>query len=71
MGQMNTPPVVNFKNEASARTFTDQEIEEKLASGAVGAENSSRSCGQAIFVDQASHASVFSDAVLLKIDRFG
>src|ERR1019366_6840591 len=32
---------------------------------------SSRSCAQAIFVDQASDASVSSDAVLLKIDRFG
>jgi hypothetical protein len=26
---------------------------------------------QAIFVDRAADASVFSDAVLLKIDRFG
>jgi hypothetical protein len=26
---------------------------------------------QAVFVDQATDASVFSDAVLLKIDRFG
>ena len=32
---------------------------------------SSTSCDQAVFVDQASDASVFSDAVLLKIDRFG
>jgi hypothetical protein len=31
----------------------------------------SRSCDQAIFVDQATGASVFLDAVLLKIDRFG
>jgi hypothetical protein len=29
------------------------------------------SCDQAIFVDQATDASVSSDAVLLKIDRFG
>ena len=32
---------------------------------------SSTSCDQAIFVDQATGASVFSDAVLLQIDRFG
>src|ERR1035441_9599430 len=30
-----------------------------------------RSCDQAIFVDQATGASVSSDAVLLKIDRVG
>jgi hypothetical protein len=29
------------------------------------------SCDQAIFVDQATDASVSSDAVLLKVDRFG
>ena len=34
-------------------------------------KTSSRSCDQAIFVDQASDASVSSSAVLLKIDRFG
>jgi hypothetical protein len=34
-------------------------------------KTSSMSCEQAIFVDQASGASVFSDAVLLKIDRLG
>src|ERR1039458_6042907 len=34
-------------------------------------KTSSRSCDQAIFVDQATGASVSSDAVLLKIDRFG
>jgi hypothetical protein len=34
-------------------------------------ETSSASCGQVIFVDQASEASLSSDAVLLKIDRFG
>ena len=34
-------------------------------------ETSSTSCDQVIFVDQASDASVFSDTVLLKIDRFG
>lgn len=31
----------------------------------------SGSCEQAIFVDLATDASVSSDAVLLKIDRFG
>src|ERR1022692_1661740 len=31
----------------------------------------SMSCDQAIFVDQATDTSVSSDAVLLKIDRFG
>ena len=31
----------------------------------------STSCDQAIFIDQATDASVTSDAVLLKIDRFG
>jgi hypothetical protein len=31
----------------------------------------STSGGQAIFVDQATDASLFSDAVLLKIDRLG
>ena len=34
-------------------------------------KTSSKSCDQAIFVDQASDASVFSDAVLVEIDRFG
>src|ERR1019366_911716 len=34
-------------------------------------KTSSRSCDQAIFVDQAADASVSSDAVLLKIDRVG
>jgi len=34
-------------------------------------EISSTSCDQVIFVDQASDASLSSDAVLLKIDRFG
>jgi hypothetical protein len=34
-------------------------------------KTSSTSCDQAIFADQATGASVFSDAVLLKIDRFG
>jgi hypothetical protein len=34
-------------------------------------KTSSRSCDQAIFVDQATDASVSSDVVLLKIDGFG
>ncbi len=34
-------------------------------------KTSSKSCDQAIFVDQATDASVSSDAILLKIDRFG
>jgi ferredoxin len=34
-------------------------------------KTSSTSCDQAIFVDQATDASVSSDAVLLTIDRFG
>ncbi len=34
-------------------------------------KTSSTSCDQAIFVDQATGASVSSDAVLLEIDRFG
>ena len=34
-------------------------------------ETSSTSCDQVIFVDQASDGSLSSDAVLLKIDRFG
>jgi hypothetical protein len=34
-------------------------------------KTSSRSCDQAIFVDQATDAGLFSDVVLLKIDRFG
>ena len=33
-------------------------------------EASSTSCDQVIFVDQTSDASLSSDAVLLKIDRF-
>ncbi len=32
---------------------------------------SSTSCDQAVFVDHATDASVSSDTVLLKIDRFG
>lgn len=32
---MSTPPVVKFENEDSARSLTDQEIEDRLASGAV------------------------------------
>jgi hypothetical protein len=34
-------------------------------------KTSSKSCDQAIFVDQATDASVSSDAVLVEIDRFG
>jgi hypothetical protein len=34
-------------------------------------KNSSASRDPAIFVDRAADAGVFSDAVLLKIDRFG
>ena len=34
-------------------------------------KTSSKSCDQAIFADQATDASVSSDAVPLKIDRFG
>ena len=34
-------------------------------------ETSSTSCDQVIFVDQTSDASLSSDVVLLKIDRFG
>ena len=34
-------------------------------------KTSSTSCDQAIFVDQATDASLSSDAVLLEIDRFG
>jgi hypothetical protein len=34
-------------------------------------ETSSKSCDQAIFADQATDASLSSDAVLIKIDRFG
>jgi hypothetical protein len=29
------------------------------------------SCDQVIFVDQATDVSVFSDAVLVEVDRFG
>jgi len=34
-------------------------------------KTSSASCDQAIFVDQATEASLFADAVLVEIDRFG
>jgi len=34
-------------------------------------KTSSTSRDQAVFVDQAADAGLFSDAVLLKIDRFG
>jgi hypothetical protein len=34
-------------------------------------KTSSTSCDQAIFVDQASDVSLFSDAVLVEVDRFG
>ena len=34
-------------------------------------KTSSKSCDQAIFVDQATDASVSSDAVWVEIDRFG
>jgi hypothetical protein len=34
-------------------------------------KTSSTSCDQAIFVDQAADVSVFSDAVLVEVDRFG
>jgi hypothetical protein len=34
-------------------------------------KTSSKSCDQAIFVDQATGASLSSDAVLVEIDRFG
>jgi len=37
----------------------------------VGAEISSTLCDQAIFVDQAADASLFSDAVLAEIDWLG
>ena len=32
---------------------------------------SSTSCDQVIFVDQATDVSLFSDAVLVEVDRFG
>ena len=34
-------------------------------------KTSSTSCDQAIFVDQATNTSLFSDAVVIEIDRFG
>ena len=34
-------------------------------------KTSSRSCDQAIFVNQATDASLPSEVVLLKVDRFG
>jgi predicted nucleic acid-binding protein len=34
-------------------------------------KTSSTSCDQAVFVDQATDASLFPDAILLKIDKFG
>jgi hypothetical protein len=34
-------------------------------------KTSSTSCGQAVFVDQATDASLSSDAVLSEIDRLG
>jgi hypothetical protein len=34
-------------------------------------KTSSTSCGQAIFVDRAAGASLSSDAIPLKMDRFG
>jgi len=37
----------------------------------VRAETSSVSCDQTVFVDQATDASLFSDAVLVEIDRLG
>jgi hypothetical protein len=37
----------------------------------VRAETSSASCDQAVFVDQATGVSVFLDAVLVEVDRFG
>jgi hypothetical protein len=39
--------------------------------GIVGAEKLIHSRDQAIFVDQATDASLSSDAILLEIDRFG
>jgi hypothetical protein len=48
-----------------------------LGAGGVEAERlcvpktSSRSCGQAIFVDQATDASLSPEVVLLRVDRFG
>ena len=32
---MSTPPVVRFENEASAQSLTDQDIDDRLARGAV------------------------------------
>jgi hypothetical protein len=37
----------------------------------VRAETSSKSCDQAIFVDQGTNAGLFPDAVLVEIDRLG
>ena len=34
-------------------------------------KTSSTSCDQAVFVDQATDSSLFSDAVVIEIDRFG
>jgi hypothetical protein len=42
-----------------------------LLAGLCVPKTSSTSCGQAIFVDRATGASPSSDAVPLKIDRFG
>ena len=34
-------------------------------------KTSSTSCDQAVFVDQATNSSLFLDAVVVEIDRFG
>jgi hypothetical protein len=39
--------------------------------GLCAPKTSSKSCDQAIFIDQTTDANVFSDAELLKIDRLG
>jgi hypothetical protein len=51
-------------------------IQRRTQAGAGGGDlcvpkTSSKSCDQAIFVDQATGASLSSDAVLVEIDRFG
>jgi hypothetical protein len=51
--------------------WADPAILAALAQNLCVPKTSSTSCGQAVFVDQATDASLSSDAVLSEIDRLG
>ena len=54
-----------------AHLFAAERLDAKVTSAVYVPKTSSASCDQAIFVDQATEASLSCYAVLLEVDRFG